>query len=158
MERGYTVKEEDLLDLMAVEAGDQKLKMGLKFQVADVVNPLIAVKRLTEKGNFVCFGPKEEDCYIVNHESGNKMPLKPNGKGSYLMRVGFEDGTKTNIVVDSGAEENVCPLWWGEKYGLQRSNRQLHLTASLRKLDVTPPLGTMNKPPREVTCICWLPR
>ena len=36
----------------------ENLKMRLRFQVADVVKPLISVKRITEKGNKVCFGPE----------------------------------------------------------------------------------------------------
>ena len=35
------------------------LKMNLRFEVADVKKPLIAVKRICEKGNLVSFGPKE---------------------------------------------------------------------------------------------------
>ena len=59
----------------------------------------------------VQFGPQAEDNYIINKVSGNKLMLKPNGKGSYLMQVSFNHGTATEITVDSGAEENVCP--WG---------------------------------------------
>ena len=89
--------------------------MGLNFQVADVKKPLIAVKRITEKGNFVSFGPEQEDNYILNKKTGDKMMLKPSGRGSYVMEVSFLGGEKTNITVDSGAEENVCPWAWGEK-------------------------------------------
>ncbi len=35
--------------------------MGLNFQVTDVRKPLLAVKRITEKGNVVQFGPAESD-------------------------------------------------------------------------------------------------
>jgi len=38
--------------------------MGLNFQVTDVRKPLLAVKRITEKGNVVQFGPAESDNYI----------------------------------------------------------------------------------------------
>jgi len=89
--------------------------MGLNFQVADVKKPLIAVKRITEKGNFVSFGPEKDDNYILNKKTGDKMMLKPSGRGSYVMEVSFLGGEKTNITVDSGAEENVCPWEWGEK-------------------------------------------
>ena len=81
--------------------------MCLGFQVADVKKPLISVRRIGEKGNHVSFGPKEEDNYIINKETGDKMMLKPNGKGSYLMQVRFAGGEATEITVDSGAEENV---------------------------------------------------
>ena len=59
--------------------------MRLRFQVASVHKPLIAVKRITECGNYVSFGPVEGDNFILNKESGDKMPLKPAGKGSYIM-------------------------------------------------------------------------
>ena len=36
--------------------------MSLGFQVADVKKPLVSVRRITEKGNLVQFGPKPEDC------------------------------------------------------------------------------------------------
>ena len=75
------------------------------------------MKRIVEKGNFVSFGPQREDNYILNKSTGDKMMLQPNGKGSYLMKVEFEGGGATEITVDSGAEENVCPWEWGEKFG-----------------------------------------
>ena len=43
--------------------------MGLTFQVAAVKKPLISVKRITEKGNKVCFGPGENESYIENNET-----------------------------------------------------------------------------------------
>ena len=82
--------------------------MKLAFQVADVKKPLISVKRIVEKGNFVSFGPEEGDNFIMNKKSGNKIKLRPNGRGSYLMDVEFVGGGRTEITVDSGAEESVC--------------------------------------------------
>lgn len=79
--------------------------------------PLIAVKRITEKGNKVCFGPETEDNYIINEKVGHKVPLRPSGTGSYLMDVSLDSGQKTVITVDSGTEENVCPWEWGQEYG-----------------------------------------
>ena len=60
--------------------------MNLTFQVADVKKPLISVKRIVEKGNFVSFGPNPEDNFIENRNSGDKVALKPNGKGSYTRK------------------------------------------------------------------------
>ena len=90
--------------------------MSLRFQVADVKKPLVSVKRITEQGNHVSFGPGKEDNYILSASSGDKMLLKPNGKGSYLMEVSFVGGGSTWITVDSGAEESVCPWEWGEQF------------------------------------------
>ena len=30
-------------------------------------------------------------------------------------------------MVDSGAEENACPKWWGEGFGLDQSGKILNL-------------------------------
>ena len=49
-------------------------------------------------------------------------------KGSYVLNVEFVKKTeaggleavgKETITVDSGAEESVCPLGWGETFGLE---------------------------------------
>ena len=98
--------------------------------MADVIKPLVSVKRLAEKGNHVCFGPEVGDNFIQNKETGKKVMLKPNGRGSYLMKVCFLNGEETEIVVDSGAEENVCLHWWGEQFGLQEASRALYLRSA----------------------------
>ena len=87
--------------------------MKLRFQVAEVQKPLIAVKRIVEQGNYANFGPGEKDNFIENRESGSKVMLRRNGRGSYLMDVNFSGGDSTSITVDSGAEESVCPWEWG---------------------------------------------
>ena len=53
------------------------------------------------------------------------MPLKPNGKGSYLLEVDFVGGGKTVMTVDSGAEENVCPWGWGEHFPVVEAEKYL---------------------------------
>ena len=69
------------------------------------------------------FGPKEEDNFIRNIATGDKLPLRPNGKGSYLLEVDFVGGGKADIVVDSGAEESVCPFDWGRQFGIREADR-----------------------------------
>ena len=54
------------------------------------------------------------------------MMLRPNGRGSYVMQVAFRNGKQTEITVDSGAEENVCPWAWGEEFGIAEAPRRLH--------------------------------
>ena len=61
-------------------------------------------KRITEKGNRVCFGPGENESFIENSETGDRVKLRENGKGSYLLDVAFTGGKQTEITVDSGAE------------------------------------------------------
>ena len=88
------------------------------------------MKRLVEKGNCVSFGPEEKDNFIENRHSKCKVGLTPTAKGSYLLKVNFAGGPETDIVVDSGAEENVCPKWWGESFGLKNSVRLLNLRSA----------------------------
>ena len=40
------------------------------------------------------------------------------------------DGRETEIVVDSGAEENVCPKWWGESFGIEKADKPLFLRSA----------------------------
>ena len=59
--------------------------------------------------------------------TGEKIILKPNGKGSYLMVVKFADGGgETEITVDSGAEENVCPYEWGKQFGIEKDVKHMN--------------------------------
>ena len=60
---------------------EKKVNLGLCFQVCNVKKALIAVKRICEKGNQVSFGPKDEDNYIQNISTGDKIMMRPNGKG-----------------------------------------------------------------------------
>ena len=119
--------DHDALDICNVNGEGDKGQMGITFQVADVVKPLISVKRLVEKGNCVSFGPDESDNFIENRNLKSKVGLVPTAKGSYLLKVNFAKGRETEIVVDSGAEENVCPKWWGDQFGLNGSGRMLNL-------------------------------
>ena len=97
--------------------------MSLSFQVADVQKPLVSVKRIAEKGNHMAFGPGTEDNYILNKLTGDKIMLRPNGKGSYLMDVSFVGGGRVEITVDSGAEESVCPWEWGSQFGTKPASK-----------------------------------
>ena len=117
-------KEE--VKIQAVDEGKEKVSLGLTFQVAEVKKPLISVKRITEQGNRVCFGPKEDDNFIENRESGDRVMLRRAGKGSYMLDVYFVGGDKTEITVDSGAEESVCPWDWGREFKTDFSGKKLH--------------------------------
>jgi hypothetical protein len=117
----WTWDDQDDVEIQPVEKEEKKMCLG--FQVADVKKPLISVKRIVEKGNYVSFGPEKIDNFILNKVTGDKMMLKSNGKGSYLMDVSFVGGGKTEITVDSGAEENVCPWGWGEHFEVKPADR-----------------------------------
>jgi hypothetical protein len=56
--------------------------MSLTFQVSDVQKPLAAVRRISEKGNRVVFGPTEN--YIENVATGRRIQMVKKG-GSYVV-------------------------------------------------------------------------
>ena len=62
--------------------------VGLTFQVTDVRKPLLAVRRLVERGSVVKFGPKDEDNFIHNVGTGTRIPLQRKG-GSFVIRAHF---------------------------------------------------------------------
>ena len=62
--------------------------IGLKFQVTDVKKPLLAVRRLVEKGNLVNFGPEPSHNYILNITTGNKIPMNKKG-GAFVIEAHF---------------------------------------------------------------------
>ena len=102
---------------------ENRKKMKIKFQVADVKKPLMAVKRIVQNGNRVVFA--ETGSYIINDQTGDRLKLRENGRGSYLMDVEFVGGGKGEITVDSGAEESVCPKEWGSRFRIKEvANKQ----------------------------------
>ena len=76
------------------------------------------------------FGEKEEDCFIQNVKTGDRVQLHQRGMGSYVMDVNFVGGAHTEITVDSGAEESVCPPWWGKEFGLEEAGVWMNLTGA----------------------------
>ena len=62
-------------------------------------------ERIVESENHVSSGPTKSDNFMWSKRTGDNLRLKGNGKGSYLMQVGFPGGEVTQITVDSGAEQ-----------------------------------------------------
>ena len=56
------------------EFGWEKV-IGLPFQVCDVKRPLAAVSQICKKGNLVQFGEREEDCFIMNVSTQERIWL-----------------------------------------------------------------------------------
>ena len=54
--------------------------VGMKFEVSDARNPLASVARITENGNVVQFGPKDEDNYIFNPRTDEKLMMRRKGR------------------------------------------------------------------------------
>ena len=116
------------ISLCAVERKSRR--MAINFQVADVKRPLMAVKRMTETGNKVVFGPKEKDCYIENLESGERLRMYEKGHGSYALKVNFVGKGQTEITVDSAAEESVCPSKWADQFGMVNADEWMKFSGA----------------------------
>ena len=93
--------------------------------MAKVTKPLLSIKKIIDLGNEVHFGAKEN--FIKNLITGDKVHLQPKARGSYVMRVKFPDNSVSEITIDSGAEENVCPWHWGQQFGMKQSPQLLNL-------------------------------
>ena len=68
--------------------GPQGDVVALKFQVTDVRKPLLAVRRLIEKGNVVQFGPEPAQNFIMHVQSGKKIMMEKKG-GSFVIKANF---------------------------------------------------------------------
>jgi hypothetical protein len=62
--------------------------VGLRFQVTDVKKPLLAVRRLVERGNRVSFGPEPSENYVENIMTGRKIMMEKRG-GAFIIRANF---------------------------------------------------------------------
>ena len=122
--------EVDLCNVEGEVAKENSRTIKVDFQVAAVKKPLISVKRICEKGNRVCFGPEDKDNFVMNTKTNKKVLLRPNGKGSYLLDAKFKGGEDISVVVDSGAEENVCPIWWGKQFGMSEPKAWLNFSGA----------------------------
>ena len=71
------------------------------------------------RGTMLCLDHKKKTTTFLNKATGQKMMSKARGRGSYVMEVQFVGGEKTRSMVDSGAEENVCPYDWGQQFGIR---------------------------------------
>ncbi len=60
--------------------------MSLGFQVSDGQKHVADVWRIAEKGNLVQFGPRAEDNFVKNVETG-KMILMVRRAGSYVIQA-----------------------------------------------------------------------
>ena len=68
--------------------GENKEPMGLTFQVTDVKKPLLAVRRLVEKGSKVVLAAGDGESYIYNGATKTKVPVKKKG-GSFVIEAHF---------------------------------------------------------------------
>ena len=68
--------------------------VNMLFQVIDARNPLASVARITENGSVVQFGPKQEDNYIYNPATGDKVMMRKKGR-KYVLDVNFLGGASS---------------------------------------------------------------
>ena len=129
-EVGAMTDEVDLCNVEGEAVKENTSTIKVDFQVAAVRKPLMSVKRICENGNRVCFGPNGEDNYVENMKTNKKVSLRPNGQGSYLLDAKFKGGEDISIVGDSGAEENVCPTWWGGQFGITEPKAWLNFSGA----------------------------
>ena len=103
----------------------------MNVQVIGVKKALAAVSKISRMGNMVQFGDEESECFIQNKITKKKVLMKKK-RGSYVIDVEFvkdemgPDGVARRvkmgrevITIDSGAEESVCPMGWGEAFGMK---------------------------------------
>ena len=62
--------------------------VGLTFQVTDVKKPLLAVRRLVERGNKVVLPANEGESYIQHIETQTTVPVRKKG-GSFVIEAHF---------------------------------------------------------------------
>jgi hypothetical protein len=70
------------------KGGENKEAVGIKFQVTDVRKPLLAVRRLVEKGCTVTLANGEGESYIMNRETRVRIPVVKKG-GSFVIEARF---------------------------------------------------------------------
>ena len=81
-------------------------------------------------GNIVNFGPRNEDNYIKSATDGHEIPLRRKGGVFVIDGICPKDNKPVEITVDSGAEESVCPLYWGREFGLDTRGPRIDFTAA----------------------------
>ena len=62
---------------------------------------------MVEKGKEVRFGPGEGGNYIRNIQTGDKVLMRPNGKGSYIFDAKFAGGREQKLRLIVG-QRKVC--------------------------------------------------
>ena len=108
----------------------RKSVVTCNFQVANGRKPLIAVKRIVQRGNLVQFGELPGESSIYNKRTGNKLPMYKRGRGSFVVVGRFAGGEKTEATVDSAAEESVSPPKWGEQFEMRPAEEWMNFTVA----------------------------
>ena len=111
---GVSEEASNMKEIYAVADEEEMRKCGMIFHLTDAKRMLASVDKIVKAENKVEFGPKEEDNFIQNTATGEKIMLKKEN-GVYTMKVLVKVGGRNlncTIVVDSGASECVMPKEW----------------------------------------------
>ena len=92
--------------IIKYSGGENKDPIGLRFQVTDVRKPLLAVRRLVEKGNTVVLAGDGEESYIMNKAAKLRIPIKKKG-GSFVIEAHFVKQVFTGQVWEHAAQGRV---------------------------------------------------
>ena len=74
-----------------IEFGNEGKARSMGFHVTEVKKPLAAVSRIIDKGNKVQFGPKDEDNFIENIRTGERIQMRREN-GTFAIEVDFAEG------------------------------------------------------------------
>jgi hypothetical protein len=110
------------------KGGASRVK-AMKFNVAEVKKPLASAAKVVSAGNRICMGPKPNENYIQNTNTGEKIELRIEG-GTYVFDVEYEDGELGTITLDSGAGVNVWPQGLQAHVPMQPKDPKLRMTAA----------------------------
>ena len=118
------------VSIRAVEkCGMKSRESGMKFNVANVQKPLASAAKVTQAGNRISMGPKPEDNFIQNVDTGDKIELRVE-KGTYVFDVEFQNGEVGTITLDSGAGVNVWPETMQKQVPMMPKDPRLKMTAA----------------------------
>ena len=132
---GWSILKKIEVDVGSVGAttNQPKPKMsresGMRFNVARVQKPLASAAKVVEAGNRISMGPKPEDNYIENHETGERIGLRVE-RGTYVFDVEYLDGEAGTITLDSGAGVNVWPEEVQKNVPMLPKDPRLRMTAA----------------------------
>ena len=86
--------------------------VNMKFEVSDARNPLASVARITEHGNIVQFGPKEEDNYTFPSTEETAMMRRKGRKfvldASFIRKGRFSEGRLKQTTASFVADREDC--------------------------------------------------
>jgi hypothetical protein len=104
-------KVKRVAEILNVEKGVGSVGCHMEFHVTEAKRMLAAVGRITAAGNVVRLGDNDGESYIENVKTKQRMYLRKE-RGVYVLDVlVMVNGQrrKCQMVVDSGAAENVMP-------------------------------------------------